>query len=132
MRRRRRRSRNSPLAGSSTLSEEQKLPDNEFRSPRGVPEFDLLQIGYWDSKEHAGAAACPMLSHEYRAMNPVKTTLEIPDAVFRRAKARAAEQGIPLRRLARWELSRSHVRDEENVAGWRRLRLPSTITGSEH
>jgi hypothetical protein len=65
-------------------------------------------------------------------MNPVKTTLEIPDAVFRRAKARAAEQGIPLRRLARWELSRSHVRDEENVAGWRRLRLPSTITGSEH
>jgi hypothetical protein len=30
----------------------------------------------------------------------VKTTLEIPDRVFRRAKARAAEQGIPLRQLA--------------------------------
>ena len=29
----------------------------------------------------------------------MKTTLEIPDAVFRRAKARAAEQGIPLRQL---------------------------------
>jgi len=27
----------------------------------------------------------------------MKTTLEIPDPVFRRAKARAAERGIPLR-----------------------------------
>jgi len=27
----------------------------------------------------------------------VKTTLEIPDPVFRKAKARAAERGIPLR-----------------------------------
>jgi hypothetical protein len=27
----------------------------------------------------------------------VKTTLEIPDAVFRKAKSRAAEQGIPVR-----------------------------------
>jgi len=29
----------------------------------------------------------------------VKTTLEIPDPVFRRAKARAAERGIPLRQF---------------------------------
>jgi hypothetical protein len=29
----------------------------------------------------------------------MKTTLEIPDAVFRRAKAAAAERGIPLRAL---------------------------------
>jgi hypothetical protein len=29
----------------------------------------------------------------------VKTTLEIPDALFRRAKATAAERGIPLRAL---------------------------------
>ncbi len=29
----------------------------------------------------------------------MKTTLEIPDTVFRRAKARAAEQGIPLRQF---------------------------------
>ena len=29
----------------------------------------------------------------------VKTTLEIPDPVFRKAKARAAEQGIPLRQF---------------------------------
>ena len=29
----------------------------------------------------------------------MKTTLEIPDAVFRRAKALAAQQGIPLRQF---------------------------------
>jgi hypothetical protein len=29
----------------------------------------------------------------------MKTTLEIPDAVFRRAKSRAAERGIPLRQF---------------------------------
>jgi hypothetical protein len=29
----------------------------------------------------------------------MKTTLEIPDSVFRRAKAKAAEQGIPLRQF---------------------------------
>ena len=29
----------------------------------------------------------------------MKTTLEIPDPIFRKAKARAAEQGIPLRQF---------------------------------
>lgn len=29
----------------------------------------------------------------------MKTTLEIPDAIFRRAKSEAAERGIPLREL---------------------------------
>ena len=29
----------------------------------------------------------------------MKTTLEIPDALFKRAKSSAAEQGIPLREL---------------------------------
>lgn len=29
----------------------------------------------------------------------MKTTLEIPDIVFRRAKSKAAEQGIPLRQF---------------------------------
>ena len=29
----------------------------------------------------------------------MKTTLDIPDAIFRRAKARAAERKVPLRRL---------------------------------
>lgn len=31
--------------------------------------------------------------------NLVKTTLEIPDGVFRRAKSKAAERGIPLRQF---------------------------------
>ncbi len=30
-------------------------------------------------------------------MHTVKTTLEIPDAIFHRANARAAEQRVPLR-----------------------------------
>lgn len=38
-------------------------------------------------------------SHKYGTLNPVKTTLEIPDALFRQAKSAAAEQGIPLREL---------------------------------
>ena len=29
----------------------------------------------------------------------MKTTLEIPDPIFRRAKARASEQGVPLRQF---------------------------------
>jgi hypothetical protein len=33
------------------------------------------------------------------AWKSMKTTLEIPDATFRRAKSRAAEQGIPLRQF---------------------------------
>lgn len=32
-------------------------------------------------------------------MGTVKTTLEIPDLLFRRAKSAAAERGIPLRQL---------------------------------
>jgi hypothetical protein len=38
-------------------------------------------------------------SHKYGMMESVKTTLEIPDSVFRQAKARAAQQGIPLRQF---------------------------------
>jgi hypothetical protein len=32
-------------------------------------------------------------------MGFMKTTLEIPDSIFRRAKSKAAEQGIPLRQF---------------------------------
>lgn len=38
-------------------------------------------------------------SHKYGNMGIMKTTLEIPDAIFRRAKSKAAEQGIPLRQF---------------------------------
>jgi hypothetical protein len=46
-------------------------------------------------------------------MGNMKTTLEIPDAIFRRAKSKAAEQGIPLRQFV-----------TEAVAA--RLQTPST------
>jgi BioD-like phosphotransacetylase family protein len=36
-------------------------------------------------------------SHKYGSVAPMKTTLEIPDTVFRRAKSVAAQRGIPLR-----------------------------------
>ena len=39
------------------------------------------------------------MSHKYGRMGFVKTTLEIPDKIFRRAKSKAAEQGIPLRQF---------------------------------
>ena len=36
-------------------------------------------------------------SHKYGTLKLVKTTLEIPDPIFRRAKSAAAERGIALR-----------------------------------
>jgi hypothetical protein len=39
------------------------------------------------------------VSHKYGNMVSMKTTLEIPDTIFRRAKSKAAEQGIPLRQF---------------------------------
>src|SRR5260370_34869025 len=39
------------------------------------------------------------MSHKYGNMQWMKTTLEIPDTIFRRAKSKAAEQGIPLRQF---------------------------------
>jgi RecJ-like exonuclease len=38
-------------------------------------------------------------TRKYGNMGAVKTTLEIPDFLFRRAKSVAAERGIPLRQL---------------------------------
>jgi hypothetical protein len=49
------------------------------------------------------ASACLVIhetltgSHKYGRINFMKTTLEIPDAIFRRAKSVAAERGISLR-----------------------------------
>jgi hypothetical protein len=39
------------------------------------------------------------LSHIDGKMELIKTTVEIPDALFRRAKATAAERGVPLKDL---------------------------------
>jgi hypothetical protein len=38
-------------------------------------------------------------THKYGNMGTMKTTLEIPDFLFRRAKSAAAQRGIPLRQL---------------------------------
>ena len=46
----------------------------------------------------------------------MKTTLEIPDALFRRAKSAAAEKGIPFRELVSEALAeklRSGARDDK-------------------
>jgi hypothetical protein len=45
-------------------------------------------------------------------MGNVKTTLELPDALFRRAKSEAAQRGIPLRELVSEALS-----EKLNVSG---------------
>ena len=42
---------------------------------------------------------CLTESHKYGTVKSVKTTLEIPDSIFRRAKAKAAEHGVPLRQF---------------------------------
>jgi hypothetical protein len=39
------------------------------------------------------------LSHKYGTIDLMKTTLEIPDTIFRRAKSKAAERGIPFRQF---------------------------------
>jgi hypothetical protein len=51
------------------------------------------------SSTSAGLRAGLTVSHKYGSIKVMKTTLEIPDAIFRRAKSVAAERGIPLRAL---------------------------------
>jgi hypothetical protein len=48
----------------------------------------------------------------------VKTTLEIPDAIFRRAKAAAAEQGIPLRQLVSEAIAEKLTRKSRPARPW--------------
>jgi len=56
---------------------------------------DSLSSGSAGRLRNRGCRVC----HKYGTMEHVKTTLEIPDPIFRRAKARAAEEGIPLRQF---------------------------------
>ena len=48
----------------------------------------------------------------------MKTTLEIPDAIFRRAKSVAAERGIPLRALIAEALADKLRADHGNHKPW--------------
>jgi hypothetical protein len=64
----------------------------------------------------------------------VKTTIEIPDALFRRAKSAAAERGIPLRALVAEALTdklRPHNGNEKPwMKGFGKLRHLHTETVS--
>jgi hypothetical protein len=48
----------------------------------------------------------------------MKTTLEIPDSLFRRAKSAAAERGIPLRALVSEALSEKLRADSAQDQPW--------------
>jgi hypothetical protein len=54
----------------------------------------------------------------------VKTTIEIPDALFRRAKARAAERGQSLKQLVaealQERLARTGRREDDDEPAWMR------------
>ena len=51
----------------------------------------------------------------------MKTTLEIPDALFRRAKSAAAEQGIPLRELVTEALAEKLRVEERQDKPWLKM-----------
>jgi hypothetical protein len=52
----------------------------------------------------------------------VKTTLEIPDQIFRRAKAEAAQQGIPLRQFVSEAVEEKiRARSKEGEKPWMRV-----------
>jgi len=48
----------------------------------------------------------------------MKTTVEIPDAIFRRAKSVAADRGVPLRALISEALAEKLRADEGNRKPW--------------
>jgi len=51
----------------------------------------------------------------------MKTTLEIPDSTFRRAKAKAAQRGIPLRQLVTEALEETLRSEGSDQRPWLRL-----------
>jgi hypothetical protein len=52
----------------------------------------------------------------------MKTTIEIPDSLFRQAKARAAERGIPLRQFVRNGIEKE-LQSNNNPDEWRKAVL---------
>lgn len=51
----------------------------------------------------------------------MKTTLEIPDSLFRRAKARAAERGIPLRQFVTEAVEQKLTVDGTSSKPWMKM-----------
>jgi hypothetical protein len=60
----------------------------------------------------------------------VKTTLEIPDALFRRAKSKAAERGIPLRELVSEAIAEKLSAGDSQTKPW--LRSFGKLRGLRH
>jgi hypothetical protein len=70
------------------------------RSAIDTPFAPLSDLFTYDVARDGKREKTPMTRpHEYGNIESVKTTLEIPDTVFRRAKSKAAEQGKPLRQF---------------------------------
>jgi hypothetical protein len=63
-------------------------------------------------------------------MGMVKTTLEIPDVLFRRAKSAAAERGIPLRQLVT-EAVQEKLKTTSRDRPWMKHLGKVTLLGSE-
>lgn len=57
-------------------------------------------------------------SRKYGKIQDVKTTIEIPDGLFRRAKSEAAVRGIPLRALVSEALADKLRPDGSNGKPW--------------
>ena len=56
----------------------------------------------------------------------MKTTLEIPDPIFRRAKAKAAERGVPLRQFVS-EAVAEKLRMKSSARAEARMRLAGSL-----
>jgi hypothetical protein len=82
------------------------------------------------------------LSHKYGSIDFVKTTLEIPDALFRRAKSRAAKEGIPFRQFvteaveAKLKAPQEHTLNTkdrvERAIGWRECFRGEADVSADH
>jgi hypothetical protein len=71
-----------------------------FPDPQCLDRLGLARVPVAHEKGRAATVPCRLTySHKYGTMSFMKTTLEIPDAIFRRAKTVAAMRGIPFRAL---------------------------------
>lgn len=61
-----------------------------------------------------------MVSRKYGSLSLVKTTIDIPDAIFRRAKVGAAMRGISLRKLVTDAFEEKIAADSKSASppGW--------------
>ena len=56
-------------------------------------------------------------THKYGFLFPMKTTLEIPDSLFRKAKAKAAHRGVTLREFVNEALREKLSSESKAAAG---------------